>query len=152
VNAHSPQCLAIGGGPGHDRCICYCHHTLDTTVTVTKDQLVNVLMGNDDAALTGFRWSDAIFDDLLTDTGHTHAVAQDPTRKLADEGLAGHGLTLLAAQNVLNEFDYWTSPARPAADGGTVRIHKFNEVQPSMERALDRLRALLLAALAKETP
>jgi len=75
----------------------------------------------------------------------------DATRKLADEGLAGHGLTLLAAQNVLNEFDYWTSPARPAADGGTVRIHKFNEVQPSMERALDRLRALLLAALAKET-
>jgi len=94
----------------------------------------------------------------LSDEGMARRVAAvfipatlDATRKLADEGLAGHGLTLLAAQNVLNEFDYWTSPARPAADGGTVRIHKFSEVQPSMERALDRLRALLLAALAKET-
>jgi hypothetical protein len=83
--SHSPQCVVtIGAGPGHDRCICYCHTTLGTTVTITKDQLVDALMANDDATLTGFRWSDAVFDDLLTSTGHDYATAD--TRTPGGEG------------------------------------------------------------------
>ncbi len=23
---HSEHCLGIGGGPGHDKCVCFCHH------------------------------------------------------------------------------------------------------------------------------
>jgi len=113
---------------------------------MTREALASIAALHYRADATRATPSLAAYEALVTDLLATLA-----TRKLADEGLASHGLTLLAAQNVLNEFDYWTSPARPAADGGTVRIHKFNEVQPSMERALDRLRALLLAALAKET-
>jgi hypothetical protein len=26
---HSVQCYAIGGGPGHDHCRCYCHGTAE---------------------------------------------------------------------------------------------------------------------------
>ena len=48
-----------------------------------------------------------------------------------------------ALRDVLAEFDYWVSEPRPAIDGGTVRIHNFGEVQPSMERALDAARRLL---------
>ncbi len=49
-----------------------------------------------------------------------------------------------ALRDVLAEFDYWVSAPRPAVGGGTVRIHKFSEVQPSMEKVL--VAAALLAA------
>ena len=34
---HSPQCLAIGGGPGHDACVCFCHGT-DGTIGARLDE------------------------------------------------------------------------------------------------------------------
>lgn len=74
---HSPQCVTIGSGPGHNRCICFCHRTLGTTVTVTKDQLLDALMVHDSIEITGWAWSDAIFDDLLTATGHDYAAAEE---------------------------------------------------------------------------
>lgn len=37
---------------------------------------------------------------------------------------------------VINEFNYWAGPMRPAVDGGEVRVHRFTEVQPEMERVM----------------
>lgn len=48
-----------------------------------------------------------------------------------------------ALERLLDEFDYWTSEPRPAIDGGTVRLHKFGEVQPEMERKYEQARAAL---------
>ena len=52
-----------------------------------------------------------------------------------------------ALADLLVEVDYWSTPPRPAVHGGTVRLWRFDEVQPSTDRSCDRARA----ALAGET-
>lgn len=60
-----------------------------------------------------------------------------------DTLLAQNEALRAALVEVVWQADYWAGPPRPATDGGTVRLHRFSEIQPDMERALDNARALL---------
>lgn len=52
MTTHSDQCIAIGGGPGHDVCVCYCHRTVAI-----------------DPAQFGYRWTD---DEMVSDHHYQH--------------------------------------------------------------------------------
>ncbi len=65
-----------------------------------------------------------------------------PEAKQSDPSVAWERLL----REVIDQFDYWAGEPRPAIGGGTVRLHRFSEVQPDMERVLDKARE----ALSKE--